>query len=160
MRKEQGFTLVEFLIVVAVILVIAAIAIPSLLRGRIAANEASAVSSMRALSTAQMAYSTSYPEVGYSSSLSNLGSTPGCSPVDTATSSHACLIDEVLQSGKKSGYSFALANATGSPINAYTLNADPITQGVSGRRHFFSDATGVIRVNESQTATSADSPLN
>src|ERR1700729_3220446 len=105
MRKQKGFSLIELLIVVAIILIIAAIAIPNLLRARIAANEASAVSSVRTLNTAQISYDSAYPTVGFASDLNSLAGT-ACAP---PTSAGACLIDTQLASGNKSGYSFAMS---------------------------------------------------
>ena len=95
-NKEKGFSLIELLIVVAIILIIAAIAIPNLLRSKMAANEASAVGSMRTLNTASVSYSTTYG--GYPALLANLG------PAASATSATADLIDSVLVTGTKSGY--------------------------------------------------------
>ena len=109
MRKQKGFSLIELLIVVAIILIIAAIAIPNLLRARMAANEAAAASSIRTLNTAQVSYVTAYPTVGYAVVLSHLA---GASPC-TATSAAACLIDNNLAKATaapgKSGYIFRVA---------------------------------------------------
>jgi len=162
LRKQKGFSLIELLIVVAIILIIAAIAIPNLLRARMAANEASAVGSTRTINTAEVTYSSAYPEVGFTLTLSNLaGPTATCSGGSGATSAQSCLIDNVLGSGTKSGYTFALANggSTTTPQNTYTISASPLTIGSSGQRGFFSNQTGVIRYNQSGTATSTDKPL-
>src|ERR1700733_6868886 len=97
-NKQEGFSLIELLIVVAIILIIAAIAIPNLLRSKMAANEASAVGSIRTLNTAAVPYSTPYG--GYPSVLAKLG------PASPATSASADLVDSVLAGGTKSGYSF------------------------------------------------------
>ena len=161
MRKQKGFSLIELLIVVAIILIIAAIAIPNLMRSRMAANEASAVGSVRTINTAEVTYSSAYPDVGFTTTLSNLaGAASACGGTSsTASSTQACLIDAVLGSGTKSGYNFALANGAGTPNNTFTDNADPVTPGQSGQRHFFSDQTGVIRYNQSSAAGTGDSPL-
>jgi type IV pilus assembly protein PilA len=159
MRKQQkGFSLIELLIVVAIILIIAAIAIPNLLRSRMAANEASAVGSIRTINTAEVTYSTTYPSIGFAS-LSALG---GAAPCTTATSASACLLDDVLSTvGVKSGYGFtATADTSSTPSVAYTSTALPSVVGQSGQRAFCSDQSGVIYYNAGGTAcTNADNPL-
>ncbi|PYU30224.1 MAG: pili assembly chaperone, partial [Acidobacteria bacterium] len=116
MRKQKGFSLIELLIVVAIILIIAAIAIPNLLRSKIAANQASAVGSLRTLNTACIAYSTSYNQ--FPSALSNLGP---MGSGGTASSTSADLIDSVLAAGTKSGYTFKYT--AGSLNQSYSITA-------------------------------------
>ena len=162
MTKQKGFSLIELLIVVAIILIIAAIAIPNLIRSKMAANEASAVASMRTVNTAEVVYSSTYNVAGvFSANLTNLGPNGAtCANTFIPTSTQACLIDAALASATtgataKSGYVFTFANPGGS----YTLNADPFQVNSTGVRHFFTDQTVVIRVNSSATAGVGDSPI-
>jgi len=155
-KAQKGFSLIELLIVVAIILIIAAIAIPNLLRSRMAANEASAVGSMRTINTAGVSYSTTYG-IGFPAALTNLG------PAATATSTSADLVDSVLAAGVKSGtaspYTAGAADAAGN-INTYTLTADPTAVGTTGQRYFFTDQSGVIRANPTGAADANSTPLS
>ena len=158
-KKHKGFSLIELLIVVAIILIIAAIAIPNLLRSRIAANEASAVGSLRTLNTAEITYNTTYPTSGFACTLGALGPPASGS---TATSTAAGLIDSNLAGGAKSGYNFTLpASGACSPqtINGntvsttYDVKADPAGAGTTGTRYFCSDMSGVIQFQTSGPIT-------
>src|ERR1044072_906529 len=111
MHKEKGFSLIELLIVVAIILIIAAIAIPNLLRSRIAANEASAVGSIRAINTSEVTYPSTYPQIGVNT-LDMLGGTGG-------RATGAGLVASVLASGTKTGYVFTITTGSTTPATLY-----------------------------------------
>jgi type IV pilus assembly protein PilA len=160
MKKQKGFSLIELLIVVAIILIIAAIAIPNLLRSKMAANESSAVGSMRTINTAEVSYVTAYPNQGFSADMPSLG---GVAPCAVATTAAACLIDNTLAlataaATAKSGYYFTYA-ALGAPPNTYTISGLPSLAGSTGQRGFFTDQTGVIRYAISGPAAVGSSPI-
>ncbi len=157
-RKAKGFSLIELLIVVAIILIIAAIAIPDLLKSRQAAQQASAVGSLRTINTSEVTYASTYG-TGFSMNLDQLDH----QDVTPSTADSAGLIDNALASGVKSGYSFVYSSTpTGSGVSyrvdAYTITASPLA-GVGNGNFYFTDASGVIRQNTSTTATSTDNPL-
>jgi len=157
-KKQKGFSLIELLIVVAIILIIAAIAIPNLLRSRMAANEASAVGSIRTLNTAAISFYSTYGD-GFPPNLSSLGTTG----TNALSCKNAELIDSVLTSGAKSGYTFQLlpgsvavtttpAGCTTGNSDGYGMIATPATVGTTGQRSFCSDGSGVIRYDATGTA--------
>lgn len=152
MRKPNGFSLIELLIVVAIILIIAAIALPNLVRARVSAQEAAAVNHMKTINTAENTYSTTYPTCGFvkMAALGGDGSGPSASGI----------LDNVFPD--RQGYHFVI-NVSGpggscgvASGTSYTVQADPTT-GVGGQRHFFTDTSGVIRYNSTGPATVSDS---
>jgi prepilin-type N-terminal cleavage/methylation domain-containing protein len=144
--RERGFSLIELLIVIAIILIIAAIAIPNLLRSKIAANESAAVGSIHTILVAQTTYSTTYPALGFAANLYTLGS----STSGQASSDNAAILDPLLGCStltcQKSGYIFTIANATSTmaPVTSYSIYATPSSAGITGDRGFCSDNSNSI----------------
>ncbi len=152
---SHGFSLIELLIVVAIILIIAAIAVPNMLRARISANEASAVSSVRTISRAEITYFSTYPSDGYAGSLTALSGPPSnCQPTDL----QACLIDASIATGSKSGYQFQVTALlpSGTVNTSFVVGAAPLTYNQTGVRDFCVTTDGVIR---GQNGNTGDVPL-
>ncbi len=145
-NRERGFTLIELLIVVTIILIIAAFTIPKITKSQIPAHEASAIASIQAIHAAEMIYSSSHPDLGFTNDLAMLGG--------TAQGGGEQTIDNTLASGRKSGYTFTYTpgEKVNGAIRSYTITAVPDQVGTTGQRRFFSDEAGEVHGNSSGPA--------
>jgi type IV pilus assembly protein PilA len=159
MGRKKGFTLIELMIVVAIIAIIAAIAIPNLLRSRMSANEAAAAGAMRTISTGEVGYQAAAFRDVDGDGLGDYGSLANLSDPDGAGATPP-YIDQVLGGGQKQGYIFTVVLTDGAAAvpPAYTCTATPLTPGRTGYRQYFVDESGVIRYTADGTAVGADSP--
>lgn len=158
-RKQSGFSLIELLIVVAIILIIAAIAVPNFLRAKMAANESSAASSVRTTYTAEITYYNAYPQIGYAAKIQDLGGAEPC----TQSSTSACMIPDPLStafvgSTGKSGYVFAATGISsgGATNDTFVVGSAPVNPGVTGIKMFCTTNDGTIR----NSLTSSGTPVN
>jgi type IV pilus assembly protein PilA len=143
MKHQRGFTLLELLIVIALMVIILAITIPSMTQAKINANEVSAVASVRAINQAEVSYQAAYG--GYAESLANLGGTEPC----TKSAAAACLLDQSLAGGVKSGYNFAAvgSNVANGMSTSFVAGAAPVVFERTGKRVFCSTDKNVIRAD-------------
>jgi len=155
MKNQKGFSLIELLLVVGVILIISAIAVPSFLRSRMRANEAAAVAAIRTIDAAAVTYSVSYPDLGFPTNLTSLGGADPC----TASTTTACLVEDTIAQGAKSGYTFVWVGDGATPSVSFTVTGAPLTAGSTGQSMYCSDQTAMIHLEFSGSGCTNASPV-
>jgi prepilin-type N-terminal cleavage/methylation domain-containing protein len=156
--RGHGFSLIELLLVVVILLVIAALAIPNFLRSRMRANETAVVGALRSITTANETYQSTYGR-GYSPDLKSLAPP---APGAQRSASAADLIDPVLATSSRNGYTFFYTGVDSDgngEFETYYVNANPITPGRSGEKYFYVDHTNVIRENIGGPANATSPPV-
>ncbi len=159
MTSDNGFTLIELMIVIAIIAIIVVIAVPNLARSRMNSNEASAVGGMRTISTGQTGYQAAAFKDNDGDGVGDYGSLAELANPD-GTGATPAFIDAILGNGQKHGYIYTVnvVLGTGNVSPAYTCTGVPTAPGKTGYRQFFVDESGVIRFTGDGSVVSASSP--
>ena len=154
-RGNAGFSLLELLVVIAIIMIIASVAIPNLIKSKMAANESAAAAALRTIASEEVNFDVSY-QSGFSTSLAQLGPPPSGTQ---SSQTNADLIDQALASGTRGGYQFVYTPSGSGPVTGFRLNANPTNPGITGLWYFYVDQTNVIRHERNAPAGPTSNPL-